>query len=451
MIKTKVNNKLYFILLDQEYLSKDNFISSGVSEEELKLLTDKVPIDSGKKSSLIERVGDTFKVNFVGEYITPNNNFLSLPKKFSKNDDNCALVIEMLKESNKLGISSLITNYAFTPGEDGINSPSYYFTKLKGFFMDFFTYGFIYPKEKIKKHTNSYTKGEPEPAETQFNKKKLGPGVTYLIKDINPDKNWILSDIYYTTLLNLCDELGGSKDKEEIQKMSDFLKEKGYRLNRLSVIPDDIINVIKRYQVESRHEPIKQVLISYYSSKMVAPNKKFTITAFYTSNFWKVWEIFIQKAFNHDSKFKEEVSKEMLPQREIKEIDGKMVIKESKNYPDLFSKTKLDNGGYFKFIGDAKYYKNSLNREYNKELNDYQDSILEKYPFVALLPTMTTNRYAKSQLSARGDKELLILRISYSSILDDVVNNNKNCINQAIDLIKRFTIDRERINVALSD
>jgi hypothetical protein len=40
-------------------------------------------------------------------------------------------------------------------------------------------------KEKIKKHTSSYTKGKPDPAETQFNKKRLGPGVTYNIKDIN--------------------------------------------------------------------------------------------------------------------------------------------------------------------------------------------------------------------------------------------------------------------------
>ena len=449
IVKTKLNDKLYFILLDQEYLSKNEFTSLGVSDDELKLLTDKVPIDGNKKTSLIEKVGDSFKVNFVGEYRTPNNNFISLPKKFLKNINNCKLVTEMLKESTKLGVNSLLTNYAFTPGEEGINSPTYYFTKLKGFFMDFFTYGFIYPKEKIKRHTTSFTKGEPDPAETQFNKRKLGPGITYNIKDINPNEKWILSDIYYTTILNLCDEFGGTKDKEEIEKMSDFLKQKGYRLNRLSEIPENIIDVIKSYQVESRHEPIKQVLISYYNSKMVAPNKKYIIKAFYTNNFWKVWEVFVQKAFNHDYKFKEETSKSMLPQRVQTVVNGELVVKELKNYPDLFSKTKVENG-YFKFIGDAKYYNNSL-RDYGKELNDYQDSIIEKYPFVVFLPSTTTNRFAKSFLSARGDKELLVVRISYSSILNDVINDKQDCINEVIGLITKFTTDKERIEVALSN
>jgi hypothetical protein len=446
--KTKVNGKSYFILLDQEYLSKEDIDTSGIPEDDLKLLTDKVLIN-GKKVSLIESIGDSFKVKFVGEYITPNNNFLALPKKFSKRSSNCKLVIDMLKESTKLGVNSLLTNYAFTPDDEGINSPSYYFIKLKGFFMDFFTYGFIYPKEKIKKHTSSYTKGEPDPAETQFNKKRLGPGVTYNIKDINPDEKWILSDIYYTTLLNLCDEFGGTKDKEEIEKMSEFLKQRGYRLKRISDIPEDVISEIGKYQVESRHEPIKQVLISYYKSKLISPNKKYIIKAFYTNNFWKVWEVFVQKAFNHDSKFKEEISKTMLPQIIKKEVDGEIVTKESKNYPDLFSKTKVENG-YFRFIGDAKYYNNSL-RDYGKELNDYQDSIIEKYPFVVFLPSETTNRFAKSFLSARGEKELLVVRIAYNSILNDVVNNQQNCINDVIALITRFTSDKERIEVALSN
>ena len=445
---SKVNGKSYFILLDQEYLSKEDIDTSGIPEDDLKLLTDKVLIN-GKKVSLIESSGDSFKVKFVGEYITPNNNFLALPKKFSKRSSNCKLVIDMLKESTKLGVSSLLTNYTFTPDDEGVNSPSYYFLELKSFFMDFFTYGFIYPKEKIKKHTSSYTKGDPDPAETQLNKKRLGPGITYLVKDINPDEKWMLSDIYYTTLLNLCDEFGGTKDKEEIEGMSEFLKQKGYRLKRLSKLPEDIIDKIEEYQVESRHEPIKQVLISYYESRLISPNKKYTIRAFYTNNFWKVWEVFVQKAFNHDFKFKEEISKTMLPQIIKKEVDGEIVTKESKNYPDLFSSTKVENG-YFKFIGDAKYYNNSL-RDYGKELNDYQDSIVEKYPFIVFLPSETTNRFAKSFLSARGDKELLVVRIAYSSILNDVVNNQQNCISDVISLITKFTTDKERIEVALSN
>jgi len=315
--------------------------------------------------------------------------------------------------------------------------------------MDFFTYGFIYPKEKIKKHTSSYTKGEPDPAETQFNKKRLGPGITYNIKDINPDEKWILSDIYYTTLLNLCDEFGGTKDKEEIEKMSEFLKQRGYRLKRLSDLPENIISEIGRYQVESRHEPIKQVLISYYESRLISPNKKYIIKAFYTNNFWKVWEVFVQKAFNHDFKFKEEISKTMLPQKVNTIVNDELVVKELKNYPDLFSKTKVENG-YFRFIGDAKYYNNSL-RDYGKELNDYQDSIIEKYPFIVFLPSETTNRFAKSLQSAKGDKELLVVRIAYSSILNDVVNNQQNCINEVINLIVKNTIDKDRIEVALSN
>ena len=76
--------------------------------------------------------------------------------------------------------------------------------------------------------------------------------------------------------------------------------------------------------------------------------------------------------------------------------------------------------------------------------------ILEKYPFVVFLPSEETSRFAKLLRSARGEKELLLIRISYSSILSDVVNDKDNCIKNAIDIINNFTHDKERLEVAVS-
>lgn len=442
MIKSKIKGKVYIILLDEETINESKFQKLNISSDEIDFLTK-------GKDSLLLKIGNSYKVKFVGEYITPNNNFLSLPKKFKRDSKNAELVIRMLKEATKLGISSLLTNLAFTQGGEGIKSENYYFLKLKGFFMDFFTYEFIYPREKKMIHTDRYIPGaEPVPSETQMRKKTDGPGVTYLVKDINPDKSWKLSDIYYSTLLDLMDKYGDDKDKDEIEKMSKYLKERGYRLNRIE-ITDDLIKSIKSYNLNPIHEVIKQTLINYYKDSEISPDKRYIIKAFYTNNFWKVWEKFVQVALNHDFKFQEEVSKNMEPIRILRIKDGKRDFKEIKKYPDLFSKTKLQDGRTFKFIGDAKYYNNSL-RDYGKELNDYQESINDKYPFVVFLPSNTSFAFAKSFLSPRGNKELLVIRIPYSSILSSVINNDDNCINKVIDIIKSSTEDQERIELAFS-
>ena len=113
------------------------------TESELKFIEEK---------KLLTKVGDRFKVSFVGELITPDSKFFSLPKNFDINDDNIEIFKDVLK--NYSG-NSLLTNNTFSITKSGIKSEKFFYNELKYYFLDYITYEFIYPKKTILKHSAS--------------------------------------------------------------------------------------------------------------------------------------------------------------------------------------------------------------------------------------------------------------------------------------------------------
>jgi hypothetical protein len=95
----------YHILIDGK-----NYISSELTENELKFF---------KKKNLIKINGDLFKTNFVGEIITPDKNYFSVPKNFEANEKNINLFKEVLNKYSKINGKSLLENNTFIISDDG--------------------------------------------------------------------------------------------------------------------------------------------------------------------------------------------------------------------------------------------------------------------------------------------------------------------------------------------
>ena len=89
-----------------------------------------------KKEILIKLPNGNLKVNFVGEVITPNSKIISLPKKFTVNQSNIDLTVNILKTFRSLTKDgkSLIENKSFTSGDE-ITSDVQYFKIFKKFFF----------------------------------------------------------------------------------------------------------------------------------------------------------------------------------------------------------------------------------------------------------------------------------------------------------------------------
>ena len=113
------------------------------TESELKFIEEK---------KLLTKVGNQFKVSFVGELITPDSKFFSLPKNFDITDENIEIFKKVLK--NYTG-NSLLTNNTFSITKSGIKSENFFYNELKYYFLDYITYEFIYPKKTILKHSSS--------------------------------------------------------------------------------------------------------------------------------------------------------------------------------------------------------------------------------------------------------------------------------------------------------
>ena len=117
MTDIQTNNKTYKVLVDGKLESVDSFNST-----DLVLLLN---------NELVKKDGDNIKVEFVGEIITPNANYISLPKRFSVNESNINLTISLLKKYKDLKKDDkiLLTNKIFSPSDKGIESPLFYFKK----------------------------------------------------------------------------------------------------------------------------------------------------------------------------------------------------------------------------------------------------------------------------------------------------------------------------------
>jgi hypothetical protein len=85
------NNKIYKVLVDSTEEDQTDFLQPDIdflrknSEDSL----------SKRQLPLVEFNNSKVKVKFVGELITPNTNFISLPKNFTINEKNVDLTLKI--------------------------------------------------------------------------------------------------------------------------------------------------------------------------------------------------------------------------------------------------------------------------------------------------------------------------------------------------------------------
>jgi hypothetical protein len=408
------NNKNYKVLVDSTEEEQSNFLQPDIdflrknSEDSL----------SKRQLPLVEFNNSKVKVKFVGELITPNTNFISLPKNFTINEKNVDLTLKILnkyKDLKKDG-NTLLSNFSFSYTKEGIESELFFFKKLKEFFLDYLTYEFIYPKKRIEIHSPRPIKNSKiDIVKTEREIGRKGPGITYKVKDIKNSDKWNLDDIYFTTLINLLDIYGSEKDREKITNMENFLKDEGYKINIIDINDDKVIDQIKKCETGIIHYPIVNTLIGYYDSKNVSD--KYTVRAFYTKSFEYVWEYFSRIVFNYNDEFRKELNVEKLT---VKDRDDK-ITEYSDIRPDVFS----DYKGH-RFIGDCKYYRN-IDGDFYKEMYQYNIAFGNKYPMVILVPSMKTQR---SFIRRHASYELFVIKVSIEEVINDVVSDTKSVISK---------------------
>ena len=465
------------------------------NEEDLKFLKE----FSIEGQPLIENVRDKYRINFVGEVITPNNIYFSLPKNMLSSDDK-------INNDNVILIKKVLVKYAKNiEGKDLVvtrlgsyTSERAYLNKLKEYFLDFITYEFIYPLKRKKVHSKSSVEGgRISIIDTDRNRKRYGGGMTYKTKDVINSDDWMLDDIYYFTIKELENRLGISQfESKQIDEMTKYLKEEGYNFNTFidgkiyskttkKELLDfsktlDVITAIKKSDVGVIHNPIKNTLIEYYENKLKASANS-SVNVIFTKNFEKVWELILQDALmdKKSNKFKEdekskfnkrEVEEEFIPPSELENKKRQFDILEPKEVEDLQVDKWVEKRGsrYFfckkgrllipdifveinenkKFIGDAKYYKDPSDSNYDKEFYIYNDAQGHKYPMVIFaLPenenidrtTVPRRGYRRSSIPGGGLRELIVITVCVNDIVNDAINNKTKVLDESIYLIKKYT------------
>jgi hypothetical protein len=413
---------------------REGYPTSIFTDSELKFVTSK---------ELIEVRRDRFWPKFVGEFITPDNTYFSLPKNFEPSSENVELFKKVLlnyKELKGTDGKTLLTNNSFSVSNTGdIKSEKFYFNELKEFFLDYITYEYIYPKKLVKKHSTSPISGAKiDVFDTMRVRKQKGPGITYKTKDIKNSEDWNIDDIYWSTLLELCELYGTNDDINQISEMSEFLIKQGYILNKLDLNNKDIIiKDIRKCEVGIIHQPIKNTLLDYYESKMIG--EKFKIKAFYTSKFQYVWEELVRNSLKHNEEFKYElrdIFTEQIPtRRRWEEGDKKEEYRDL--IPDIFSRFKGKS-----FIGDAKYYQDPENSHFDKEMYIYNQLINNKFPMCVFIPSSSTRRI---DVREQGPFELIVFRISVKEAISDAVEGTNRTINKIHQLISKNTSDDRKL------
>ena len=419
---------------------------------------DESEIEFIKSKNLIDIRGTQFLPLFVGEFITPENSYFSLPKNFEPTQDNIELfkkVLSRYKDLKGEDGKTLLSNYTFTSSDKGtIKSEKFYYNELKEFFLDYITYEYIYPKKMVKKHsTGPISGGKLDVLSTMRNRPQKGPGITYKVKDVKNTEDWNIDDIYYTTIISLLNKYGTEDDKIQIDEMTQFLREEGYILNIVDVSNvDKVINDIHKCDVGIIHQPIKNTLLDYYESTKIG--EKYSINAFYTIAFQYVWEELSRECLKHDKQFEKsmnsifnrpEMRRKWFPNEdEVEKFKSENRIKETSrekvgngirleyevrsiSKPDIFSNYKNK-----KIIGDAKYYKDPENSEYEKEFRTYNTLMDNKYPMVVFVPSKITRVLHVRQ---EGELELVIFSISVEKAISDAINDTNQTINKVHTLL----------------
>jgi hypothetical protein len=448
-----------------------------------------------EKLKLIEIKNDRIYSKFVGEIITPNSSIFSLPKNL-EDKELIEPIKELLKKYKHRG-GNLSLNSTFTLSKSGeYKSESYFFKRLKSFFLDFVTYEFIYPEETKKIHSIEPMMGRIDIVQTKINRKIYGDGITYDVIDKENNDDWILDDVYYFVMKTLSELVGSSSEILEIKRMRDYLiDEGGFYLNEIrqeddffimetketkkdekKFTLDQIVEKIKKCNVNIIHNPIKNTLLEYFKNKKLS-NSSFKINVFYTKNFEYVWEDLVQVTLKHNpvefgslvDKFKKTVRfKDYVTKSELKDyLKANKITKyeiDDKNYitytgydakPDIFScgvseysKTLNLKEDKLMFIGDAKYY-NNLKSYFHKEFSTYNLIQENIYPMIVLVPSNRT--YIPMRGSKYGDdvndmRELIIINISIKDIINDYLDKTFKVLSEVHMLIskrsKRLTFQK---------
>lgn len=441
---------------------REGYQISIFSESELNFILQK---------DLIEVSGQKFFPKFVGEFITPENKYFSVPKNIDPTEENvelfkkCLILYKDLKKDGK----TILTNNVFSVSSDGgLKSERYYYNELKEFFLDYITYNFIYPEKHQKFFSRRPISGAKiDVFSTIKMRKQRGPGIVYKVKDIENTEDWNLDDIYWTTLSELSTKYSTQDDRNQIQEVSEFLTEIGFDFKIIDISNrEKILSDIHRCDVGIIHQPIKNTLVSYFENKSITTNFKLNI--FYTVKFQYVWEELCRDAFFHNEKFKEEnkyrlkiksIGKKSVRSSEIQNfieglpsdseprINGNMIFyfKYDEIRPDIFSKIN-DRGKILSFIGDAKYYKDTSNKnardKYSKEFNEYNKAFDNLYPMcIFLCSDHTTCDPLKDD---KTPLELLIFEVSCEDVIHTAINNKQSqkdfrLLKTIHNLIKKYT------------
>jgi hypothetical protein len=431
--------------------------------------------------SLIEIVSNTqIKPKFVGEIITPHRKYICLPKNFEKNQSNIELTKKLLKfyseiRDPKTGNILLLNKIFDTKSSASFQSDEYYFQNLKKYFLDYITYGFIYPLEKKVIHNSFPPKGgKLDIIQTSINRKRDPLKMTYQVIDKSNDKNWNIDDIYYHTIIELMNRVNVPiKDQERIKQMKLTLDEEGFQISeRLEdclsdTTPENILKELLKYDLNIIHYPIREILVNYYKKKKLGESL-YNLKIFYTQNFNLIWEELCRDALFHNEEFREEkkyiLNKrsretkwvksseirnfvEELPRESDPQIDGNMISYSISGEirPDIFSRFN-DRGKILSFIGDAKYYKNysDIKEKFRKELHEYNIAFNNSYPMCVFLCSEYTTCLRFEDIEEGNLFELLVFQVSCEDVVNTAINNKQalksnRLIRTIHNLIKKYS------------
>ena len=99
-----------------------------------------------------------------------------------------------------------------------------------------------------------------------------------------------------------------------------------------------------------------------------------------------------------------------------------------------------------RFIGDAKYYKDS-DSNYDKEFYIYNDAQNNEYPMVIFaIPDaenqdrtkVPRNGYRRARTET-GIRELIVITVCVTDVINDAIKNTNIVLNDAINLISKYT------------
>ena len=349
----------------------------------------------------------SYKVAFVGEVITPNGYFISLPKNYTNTDSsNVELVKSILKEFKNLKKKGklLIKNKSFEINGE-IESDYYYWRKLYSYFVDYITYEFYYPNKRIIKHSLKRQQGRLNPMLTEVNREKIGNGITYEVKDYSDN---YFRNVFYTVLKFLENHYASEIESKKINEVENFLKEKSIAFQIIEIDKIFFLEYTKKLQTNAIHEAIKKTLVNYFLNSKI--KEKNTINVFYSQEFEYLYEYLLQTVLGHNILYKNS----SWTDPNFKSLR-----------PDIISDI---------FIADAKYYRveKVSDNTFEKELYAYNVANGNTQPNFVFIPSEETKHL---QTLIHKSYRLELVSLNLKNILRDFKNKQFETLNYVKSLI----------------